>query len=135
MLPFEFTIKGPPVSHQTKNKSALRNWKQAVRATAVARVQAGSIPTALPVKVTITYYYEGETPDVDNIVKPMQDALCGVVYIDDAQVHESRSRKRLLRGSYVLEGASETLLIAMGEGYAFLHVRVEEAKEEKELDA
>lgn len=135
MLPFEFTIKGPPVSSQTKNRKALQRWKQSVKTAAAARVQPGTTPTALPVKVTITYYYEGDSPDVDNIVKPMQDALCGLVYVDDDQVQESRSRKRLLKGSYVLEGASQTLVLAMAAGEAFLHMRIEAAKDEKELDA
>ena len=105
MLPFEFTIQGPPVSHQTRNKARLQQWKADVRAAAQAST-AGAAPVPDPVQIAITYYYEGDSPDVDNIIKPIQDALNGVVFIDDAQLAETKSRKRALNGSYQIKGAS-----------------------------
>jgi crossover junction endodeoxyribonuclease RusA len=125
MLPFEFTIQGPPVSHQTKNRARLQQWKQDVAAAATARVVAGAVPVADAVQIAITYYYEGDSPDVDNIIKPIQDALNGVVFIDDAQVNETMSRKRQLNGSYQIKGASGVLLQGFAAGADFLHVRVE----------
>ena len=125
MLPFEFTIQGPPVSHQTRNRARLQQWKNDVRAAAQARVVAGAAPCPDPVQIAITYYYEGDSPDVDNIIKPIQDALNGVVFIDDAQVAETKSRKRPLNGSYQIKGASGVLLQGFATGIGFLHIRVE----------
>jgi crossover junction endodeoxyribonuclease RusA len=125
MLPFEFTIQGPPVSHQTKNKARLQQWKQDVRAAALARVAVGSAPVSDPVQITITYYYEGDSPDVDNIIKPIQDGLNGVVFVDDAQVAETKSRKRPLNGSYQIKGASSVLLQGFAAAVGFLHIRIE----------
>jgi crossover junction endodeoxyribonuclease RusA len=125
MLPFEFTIQGPPVSNQTRNRARLRQWKADVRAAAQARVPANSAPVADAVQFTVTYYYEGDSPDVDNIIKPIQDALNGVVFVDDAQVAETKARKRLLDGSYQIKGASGVLLQGFAGGVSFLHVRVE----------
>jgi crossover junction endodeoxyribonuclease RusA len=125
MIPFEFTIQGPPVSNQTRNRARLQQWKQDVRQVAQARVPAGAAPVTDAVRITITYYYEGDTPDVDNIIKPIQDAMNGVVFVDDGQVDETKSRKRPLNGSYQIKGASGVLLHAFAAGKDFLHVRVE----------
>ncbi|SAK56201.1 Endodeoxyribonuclease RusA [Caballeronia temeraria] len=134
MLPFEFTIKGPPLSAQTHNRVRLREWKDQVRRAAAARVPGGMQPVKAPVKITVTYYYSGKTPDVDNIGKPIQDALNGLVFVDDSQCHETKSRKRALDGSYQIMGASAPLLIAFSEGVEFLHIRVEECPHDGVLD-
>jgi crossover junction endodeoxyribonuclease RusA len=126
MLPFEFTTKGPPVSLQTRRRQRLQEWKQRVRDAALLCVPAGEAPVTDHVNVTITYYYEGGSPDVDNIIKPIQDALNGVVFVDDSQVVSTESRKKSLDGSYRLKGESRILLSAFADGVDFLHVRVSE---------
>lgn len=125
MLPFEFTIQGPPVSNQTRNRQRLQQWKADVRAAAQLHVPEGAEPVVESVQITITYYYEGDSPDVDNIIKPIQDALNGLVFVDDAQVAETKSRKRPLDGSYQIKGASGLLLQGFAAGIGFLHIRVE----------
>jgi Holliday junction resolvase RusA-like endonuclease len=35
------------------------------------------------VMLQITYFYDSIAIDVDNIVKPIQDAIIGLVYVDD----------------------------------------------------
>jgi crossover junction endodeoxyribonuclease RusA len=134
MLPFEFTIKGPPVSSQTRNRQRLQAWKADVRQAALARVQHDAQPVVDPVRISMTYYYEGDTPDVDNIIKPIQDALNGVVFVDDQQLAETKSRKRPLDGSYQIKGASAVLLSAFSEAKEFLHVRVELSAHDGVLD-
>lgn len=134
MLPFEFTIKGPPVSSQTKNRQRLQQWKSDVQQAAAARVVVGAVPVNVPVRVSTTYYYEGDTPDVDNIIKPIQDALNGLIFVDDAQCQETKSRKRPLNGSYQIKGASGVLLQAFADGAEFLHIRVEECPHDGVLD-
>jgi crossover junction endodeoxyribonuclease RusA len=111
MIPFEFTISGPPVSAQTRNCPRLQHWKQEVRAAAQARVPAGAQPTTDTVQVTITYYYEGDTPDVDNIIKPIQDALVGVVFVDEARFHDSMSSPR--NSGLELEAKGERTAVSM----------------------
>lgn len=134
MLPFEFTIKGPPVSSQTRNRQRLQAWKQRVRTTAIAEMPAGFAPIVDDVVVTITYYYDGASPDVDNIIKPIQDALEGVVMEDDNQVVETKSRKKSINGSYQIRGASSVLLLAFAVGDDFLHIKVTEVTNMGVLD-
>lgn len=134
MLPFEFTIKGPPVSGQTRNRQRLQAWKAEVRQAAAARISLGAQPVADVVRISMTYYYEGDTPDVDNIIKPIQDALNGVVFVDDQQLAETKSRKRPLNGSYQIKGASPVLLQGFSTGDEFLHIRVEVCPHDGVLD-
>ena len=133
MLPFEFTIKGPPVSHQTKNRQRLQQWKADVTVAAAAAWTSAN-PIGDEVAVTITYYYEDSSPDVDNIIKPIQDALIGVVFNDDDQVVDTKSRKRLIDGSFRIRGASAVLLSAFADGDDFLHIKVDEAPDMEALD-
>jgi Holliday junction resolvase RusA-like endonuclease len=123
MIPFEFTIKGPPISQQASSRSRSR-WKAAVAAAAAAVVRPGATSTTDEVALSITYYYDGDTPDVDNIIKPIQDALIGIIYHDDSQVIETKSSKTRIDGSFTIRGASAVLLLAFSERDAFLHVRV-----------
>jgi len=133
MLPFEFTIKGPPVSQQTRNRQRLLQWKTSVAAAATA-VWAHANPVSDDVAVTITYYYEDSCPDVDNIIKPIQDALIGVVFDDDDQIVDTKSRKRRIDGSFRIRGVSSVLLSAFADGDDFLHIKVDEAPDMEALD-
>ncbi len=133
MLPFEFTIKGPPISHQTRNRQRLQQWKQDVANAATATWANQNIITD-GVSVIITYYYDGSSPDVDNIIKPIQDALIGIVYNDDDQVVDTKSRKRLINGSFRIRGASAVLLAGFADGDDFLHIKVDVAPDMEELD-
>ena len=134
MLPLEFTIVGPPVSQQTRNRQRLQQWKLDVQTAARSCVPPGTAASPDDVEVTITYYYEGDSPDVDNIIKPIQDALNGVVFVDDAQVVQTRGRKKDLNGSYQIKGVSAVLLMAFSDGTDFLHIRVEEHVNDGVLD-
>ena len=134
MLPFEFTIKGPPVSHQTRNRARLQQWKQQVAQAAQISVPQGAVPTQDPVTVTITYYYEGSSPDVDNIIKPIQDALINIIFVDDDQVVDTKSRKRQIDGSFKIRGVSAVLLAAFADGDDFLHIKIGEAPDMEVLD-
>lgn len=125
MIPFEFTIKGPPISLQAR--SATRNrWKVAVAAAAKSALPNGSTPTTDEVAISITYYYDGDTPDVDNIIKPIQDALIGILYVDDAQIVQAKSAKTRIDASYTIRGASSVLLMAFSDRDAFVHIRITE---------
>lgn len=138
MLPFEFIIIGKPISHQTKDKQRLRDWKGKVRHTAET---CWPLPQPLgdSMKVTITHYYDAQygeegVPDSDNIVKPIRDALNGVVYVDDYQITDFVSRRRNLNGSFRIRGMSPALAEGFCNGAEFLHVKIEAAPNPQDLD-
>lgn len=124
MFPFEFVIPGPPVSQQTRNRARLREWRRVVRRAAAAEWPAVTPPEACDLEVRMTYYYDGAAPDVNNIIKPIQDAPIGLVYIDDAQVVSTSSRKRDINGSFRVRGISEAVAQAFVAGTDFLHVKI-----------
>lgn len=92
-LPFEFTIAGPPVSQQARRRDRVRDWIQRIRGVA-ALDWDGEPPVTGPVMVSITYFFSNIDFDVDNIPKPILDALKGLVYLDDKQVTDLICRKR-----------------------------------------
>ena len=102
MLPFEFIIDGPPLSHQTRNVQRLRAWQQAVRTAAQRRWPADTAPIVGRLSITVTYYHNGVAVriDNDNLVKPIQDALNGLIYEDDRQITDTHVRKTSLDGSF-----------------------------------
>lgn len=134
MLPFEFIIEGPPVSLQTRNRARLQQWKRDVADAARLKIPANTNPLQGAVELKITYYYENSSPDVDNIIKPIQDALVGLIYVDDDQVAETGSRKRDINGAYKVRGASSVIVEGFVNGNEFLHIKVIEHQPNQDLD-
>jgi Holliday junction resolvase RusA-like endonuclease len=127
---FEFILDGPPVSQQTRRRERLHAWKLFVRGEAAKRWPQGQLPFLGPVKVSITYFYGMVGVDVDNIIKPILDALVGLVYVDDEQVTDLQSRKRILSGVRVGQ-VSDVLAEGFGRGRDFLHVLVAPAPDQE----
>lgn len=133
MLPFEFIIIGTPVSQQTRKKPRLRQWKNTVRTSAQTRWPPGESPIIQPIKIYVVYYYEGEALDTDNMIKPIQDALKGLVYSDDCIVTDSQAAKRKLDDSFRVRGMSPVLAEGFCTGSEFIHVKILEAPSQEEL--
>jgi Holliday junction resolvase RusA-like endonuclease len=122
---FEFTIDGPPISQQSRSRRRLQDWKATVR-TAASRAWGEAAPLEIPVRVQVTYFYDGYAPhDCDNIAKPIQDALQGLVYTNDRLVVDGTGRKRNINGSLRVRHMSVTLALAFSRGVPFVHVEVE----------
>lgn len=138
MLPFEFVILGKPVSHQTKDKKRLQAWRELVRTT--AETYWKKPPLGDHLRVIITHYYDAEpgreetVPDSDNIVKPVRDALNGLLYVDDYQITDFVSRRRSLNSSFRVKGMSPVLADGFCKGEEFLHVRIEIAPDPTDLN-
>ena len=134
MFPIEFIFDGPPLSLQSKNKAKKRNYKAMVASEATNVLPAGFTPTTDEVEIIITYYYENQAGDVDNIIKPIQDSLNGIVYVDDEQVVDSRSRRKDINGSYKIRKVSSKILEGFSRGNDFIHVQVKKHINNQELD-
>lgn len=77
--------------------------------------------------VTITYFYYGGELDVDNIPKPILDALVGLTYSDDSQVSDILCRKRDRNRNLSYRNPSPTLLASLQSPKQFLHIVVANA--------
>ena len=87
--PLETFIRATPMSLGASSKSRER-WKATVRNAAQERIrrtdELGFIDDR-PVAATIFYFLsEPMEGDIDNIVKPILDALIGVAYLNDRQI-------------------------------------------------
>jgi Holliday junction resolvase RusA-like endonuclease len=125
LLPFEFIIEGPPVSQQARRRRRIREWKERVRNAAASRWPPADPLENGNIEIKISYFYESSSPDVDNIVKPIQDALIGLVYHDDRQIVRSTSEKKKIDGSYRIRGMSPVLAEGFVSGREFLHILVQ----------
>ena len=91
-MPFEFVIDGPAVSGQA-DSDPRRQWIEAVRGTA-RQLWGDRSPLSGELSLVIVNFYRGRAPDLDNMAKPILDALEGVVYVDDFQVCNLTCRHR-----------------------------------------
>jgi crossover junction endodeoxyribonuclease RusA len=85
------------------------------------------------VMLQITYFYDSVAMDVDNIVKPIQDAIIGLAYVDDDQVTDVLVRKRDLSGNFKIENMTSTLAEGFARGNEFLHVVAIDAPDQEVL--
>jgi len=128
MLPFQFVIAGPPFSAQSDNREALADWQLRVQAVA-ATEWAGPVFRG-KVHVVVTYYHEGETArlDNDNMIKPILDALEGVVYDNDRQASYIEVRSLNLKRAARLRRVGAVVGWELVRGGEFLHILVEEER-------
>ena len=108
-IPFEFVIPGPPVSLQARRSERRDQWKQDVR-SAAEKHWGGEPPFTGPVAVTITYFFGRVWFDVDNIPKPILDAMEGLVYANDRQIFDLLCRKRELDPNLRIRNASQSVV-------------------------
>ena len=127
-LPFDFTIPGPPVSQQARRPERIREWRERVR-DAANQFWLEASPVAGFLMVTVIYFHDGKPFDVDNIAKPVLDALKGMVFGDDSQITDLVCRKRDLNNLPLVTSSSEVLNAAIDNGSQFLHIVVEDAPE------
>lgn len=127
MTPFEFVIPERPVSQQTRRQGRLREWKERVAAYASKAVVEPREPAQGPVAVRLLYLYDETALDADNIVKPIQDALIGIIFSDDSVVTDVEIRRRWLRTAFTVGRVSPALAAGLELGSDFVYVAIEDA--------
>ena len=82
------------------------------------------------VHLSMVYLCDPSTPvDTDNIVKPIQDALIGLVYLDDLLVTDVEAHRRPLVGTFDITKFPSLLLAGLLSGDECVFVRVSEASD------
>ena len=122
MQPFEFVIRKRPLSLQAKGKH-LQQWKAFVKGEAAKAWNGARIDTE-NVHVTMVYFCAQSPPDIDNILKPILDALVGLVFADDALVADLQAHRRSLTGTFDLTRMPHQIARELTEGQEFVFVRV-----------
>ncbi|MEH2388503.1 MAG: RusA family crossover junction endodeoxyribonuclease [Nostoc sp.] len=130
MTRFEFIVDGPPVSQQARKRgkgNRLEDWKKTVLQEAEKYWSSEQKTATELVMLQITYFYDSDKMDVDNIVKPIQDAIKGLAYVDDNQVSDLLVRKRNLSSNFRIENMTSTLAEGFARGNEFLYILVIDA--------
>jgi crossover junction endodeoxyribonuclease RusA len=123
---FDFLIPKRPVSSQTRQTSNLQEWKQYVRSEA-AKSWTGQVLVDRDIQLTLVYLYKRDPLDTDNIIKPIQDALIGLVYENDSLITDVVSSRRLLYGTFD-STLPDYLFQGIVQGIECVYVRVSESK-------
>ena len=119
-----FVVRGTPRSHQAKKSK--KHWMQQVRESAPASAEL--LDGAL--RLRIDFFFEGVTDlDSDNIIKPIQDALEEIIYMDDSSIVDVCSRKINRSAMPRLVDAPAPLLRTLAEDFDgdFVLIRVSNA--------
>lgn len=85
--------------------------------------------TSPPLRFTIVYLCDDAPADIDNIIKPIQDALVGLVFEDDFLISDVDSHRRFLTEPVDLASLPPILQAGLVEGDECVYVRVSEARE------
>jgi crossover junction endodeoxyribonuclease RusA len=124
-FPIEFTVAGTPVSLQAKRSESREEWKARVKDASLAAITSPHFASEERISMTL-YYFPSEQMqgDIDNIVKPILDALSHHIYIDDHQVERVVVQKfepgRVFPFSNITAKFSE----ALGGSRPILYIRI-----------
>lgn len=88
----QVVIVGVPISSQATTKKK-REWKNTVFRSAVSQLGLDFEPFEVRLHVSVDHYYIGGTIDLDNLAKPLLDALKGVAYTDDGLIDSLHLRR------------------------------------------
>lgn len=123
---FEFLIPRRPVSSQAKDNKHLQAWKNFVCAEA-GRIWSGTPHNGSHLHLTLVYVCDDSPADVDNIIKPIQDALVGLVYDDDFLIDDVEAHRRPLTDTFDIAACPSPLVNGILSGTECVYVRVNES--------
>src|SRR5262245_61408138 len=108
----EFVVPGPPISNQqstSQGKANLTAWSATVRAAAQGMWAKPFLTGEL--KAIIINFYAGNEPsvDVDNMSKPILDALQQLVYDNDRQIRQAEISHLKIGAAFSIVGVSKIL--------------------------
>jgi crossover junction endodeoxyribonuclease RusA len=124
-FPIEFIVYGTPVSLQAKRPASREGWKERVWQACVASIPSPHF--ASDQKMSVTLYYlpnEAMQGDIDNIVKPILDALNKRLYIDDKQVERILVQKFEPNNVFTFNSPTEKFNTALSGKKPVLYVKI-----------
>jgi crossover junction endodeoxyribonuclease RusA len=134
VLPIEFLVFSRPMSLQTNSRPRFQAWKDQVRTEAAKAWGARQILSEGDFHLTIVHlHHDVSTPDVDNIIKPIQDALEGVVLSNDNLVSDVESHRRVMPGRFDTLRLPRLLRDALDSSLDCVYVRLADAAKLEEL--
>lgn len=124
-FPLEFIVAGTPVSARATNRASIRRWQAQIVAASRGVLPEGHFASRAPVAVTL-YYFPATAMqgDIDNIVKPILDAMCRHIYLDDRQFERILVQKFEPGRVPGFASPTATLLAAIDHPKPLLYIRL-----------
>lgn len=124
-FPIEFIVRGTPVSLQAKRPEAREEWKEIVKTASASAIPQPHYASEDRMAVTLYYLPGGSMQgDVDNIVKPILDALSRHIFLDDRQVERVVVQKFESGNMFEFTQPTVTFSEALGGERPLLYVRI-----------
>lgn len=129
----DFLLPRQPVSHQTKTPANRVAWQDYVFGRAM-QVWAAKPLKDRPLKFTLVYVTEDQIPgDINNFVKPVQDALNGLIYADDSMIIDVSAHMRRLYEPNSITGLPLALGDAILASFPCVYVAISDSVELSEV--
>lgn len=124
-FPLEFLVFGTPVSHQAKRAEAREEWKNRIVVASSEVLPENHFAVECPLSLKIYFFPEVELHgDLDNLAKPILDALSKHIYIDDHQIHQLQVLKFAPNMVHTFTEPTQTLLNALKSETSVVYVLV-----------
>jgi crossover junction endodeoxyribonuclease RusA len=123
-FPVEFIVFGTPVSLQASGNSK-EKWKERVREASNDSLPEMCFSFGGPIAIDLYYFPSTEMEgDIDNIVKPILDAMTAHIYRDDRQVVRVTVQKFEPGQPADFANPSKTLTDALIGNRPFTYIRI-----------
>lgn len=130
----EFVMSRMPVSHQCKNKANKKEWMEYVSSEGVTAWNGQEIITDKKLKFLMIYLADFSIPgDINNFVKPVQDALNEKIYSDDVLIKDVSAHMRFLDEPNDPAGLPDILGKAIIDGNPCVYVAIYDSIELSEV--
>lgn len=130
LYPLEIVVEGTPVSLQSKSPANRDAWKSRVKDAARERQRETCELGWLDHRaLAVTIYYFSSAPmmgDLDNIVKPILDAMINVAYLDDNVVERIVVQKFESEGGWEFFAPSDRLALTLDIKPPVIYIRVDD---------
>ncbi|GJI96467.1 hypothetical protein RugamoR57_31850 [Duganella caerulea] len=125
----DFLLPRRPVSHQAKDAKNKQAWRDYVYGRAMTIWPTRPLVN-YPLKFTMVYLSDDPAPgDINNFVKPVQDALRALIYADDSMILDVSAHMRLLSEPNSISGLPGVLARAIIDGEACVYVAISDSPE------
>lgn len=125
---FELLLPRRPLSHQAKNSANKQAWRNYIYGRAFSIWKQTPISSGA-LHFTVVYLCESDPSDINNVIKPIQDALNSLVYSDDSLIWDISGHMRLLSEPIDIVGLPEQLQEAIIRGLECVYIRITESSE------
>jgi crossover junction endodeoxyribonuclease RusA len=128
LWPLEVIVKGTPVSLAGSSQS-IKAWRQHIQDAIRPNLPEGHFAAEGPVQVTVYFFAVDPVRfDIDNIVKPIFDAMKQLVFVDDRQVERLVVQKFEPHRPFTFASASAVLADAAQAVGPHIYLAIKESE-------